>query len=86
MADLASLIEEAKALDLIKPQGAFEVHCGNCHTRLDPSGDCPTCGLIGRPASDLERRAQNDAAGLERLVAGAIAKRKAYRPVKAARE
>ena len=86
MADLAALLEEAKAHDLFKPQGAFEVHCSNCHTRLDTAGDCPTCGLIGRPATDLERRAQNDPAGVERLVAGAIAKRKAYRPVKAARE
>ena len=86
MADLASLMEEAKALDLFKPQGAFEVHCSVCHTRLDTSGDCPNCGLIGRPAFELERRTQNDAAGVERLVAGAIAKRKAYRPVKAARE
>jgi len=48
MADLNALMVEARSLDLFKPHGAFEVHCGNCHTRLDPSGDCPTCGLIAR--------------------------------------
>ena len=82
MADLNALMVEARSLDLFKPHGAFEVHCGNCHTRLDPSGDCPTCGLIGRPEAEVEKRARNDPAGAEKLLQGAIAKRKAYQPAK----
>jgi hypothetical protein len=80
-ADTAALIEEAKALELFRPHGAFEVHCANCHARLNGMGDCSTCGLIGRPAADLERRAQVDPEGVDRLLREAIAKRKGYRPV-----
>jgi len=69
---------EARSLDLFKPHGAFEVHCSNCHTRLDPMGDCPNCGLIGRPEAEIARRLQGDPAGTEKLLRGAIAKRRAY--------
>jgi LSD1 subclass zinc finger protein len=80
-AETARLIEEATSLELFKPHGAFEVHCANCHTRLNSVGDCPTCGLIGRPAADLARRAEVDEEGVARLLREAIAKRKGYRPV-----
>ena len=83
---LQALMEEARTLGLFKPHAAFEVHCSNCHSRLDPSGDCPSCGLIGRPTADIERRVQSDPASVERLLQAQIAKRRAYRPVKAARE
>ena len=74
MANVAELMAEARSLDLFKPHGAFEVHCSNCHTRLSPMGDCPQCGLIGRPE-----------AGVERTLREAIAKRRAYKPVKEGR-
>ena len=80
MADIAALIAEAKALDLFRPHGAFEVHCAHCHARLDGNGDCATCGLIGRPATELERRAASDADRVAKLLSGAIAKRRAYTP------
>ena len=76
----AILIDEAKALDLFRPHGAFEVHCAHCRARLDGNGDCATCGLIGRPALELERRAATDPERVEKLLAGAIAKRRAYTP------
>lgn len=85
MADVTTLIAEARSLDLFKPHGAFEVHCANCHTRLSPLGDCPSCGLIGRPESELAKRAQTDATGVERTLREAIAKRRAYKPVKEGR-
>ncbi|HEX9269392.1 MAG TPA: hypothetical protein VF998_06085, partial [Candidatus Limnocylindria bacterium] len=71
MATTEELIEEAKALDLFKPHGAFEVHCAHCHARLDGNGDCATCGLIGRPASELERRAKSDPERVNKLLSGA---------------
>lgn len=86
MADVGELMAEARSLDLFKPHGAFEVHCSNCHTRLSPMGDCPHCGLIGRPEAELERRAQADAAGVERTLREAIAKRRAYKPLKEGRK
>ncbi|MGH2499845.1 MAG: hypothetical protein ACRDF0_07135 [Candidatus Limnocylindria bacterium] len=76
-----SLVDEAKALDLFQPQGAFEVHCSHCHARLDGMGDCATCGLIGRPAADLERRAETNAEAVTKLLTAAITKRKGYKPV-----
>jgi hypothetical protein len=79
-------MEEARTLGLFKPHAAFEVHCSNCHSRLDPSGDCANCGLIGRQTADIEKRVQTDPATVERLLQTQIAKRRAYRPVKAARE
>jgi hypothetical protein len=78
--DAQTLITEAQALGLFRPQAAFEVHCSNCHGRLDGRGDCPTCGLIGRGPAELERRAQTDPAGVSKLISAAIAKRKSYRP------
>lgn len=84
--DISALVAEAKTLDLFRPHAAFEVHCSNCHTRLDPMGDCPTCGLLGRRAEDVEQRAQGNAAGAEKLLRGAIGKRRAFKPAKAARE
>ncbi len=80
MADVAALMAEAKSLDLFHPHGAFEVHCVHCHARLDGNGDCATCGLIGRPALELERRASADPDRVEKLLKGAIAKRRAYTP------
>ena len=77
---IAELIAEAKGLDLFKPHGAFEVHCAHCHARLDGNGDCATCGLIGRPATELERRGQTDPDRVTVLLGGAIAKRRAYKP------
>ena len=80
MAKVDSLIIEATGLDLFRPHGAFEVHCAHCHARLDGNGDCATCGLIGRPPLELERRASTDPERVEKLLAGAIAKRRAYLP------
>lgn len=85
MADLSSLLSEARTLGLFRPHGAFEVHCANCHTRLNPAGDCPSCGLIGRPENDLQARAKTDAMGVERTLREAIAKRRAYKPLKEGR-
>ena len=76
----AILIDEAKALDLFRPHGAFEVHCAHCHARLDGNGDCATCGLIGRPAAELERRAATDPERVNKLLSNAIAKRRGYTP------
>ena len=76
----AIVLDEAKALDLFRPHGAFEVHCAHCHARLDGNGDCATCGLIGRPALELERRAATDPERVEKLLTAAIAKRRAYAP------
>jgi len=80
MTEIEELVAEAKGLDLFRPQGAFEVHCGYCHARLDGNGDCATCGLIGRPAGELERRAVTDPDRVAKLLSGAIAKRRAYAP------
>jgi hypothetical protein len=80
VADTAALLDEARALGLFRPQAPFEVHCANCHARLDGRGDCSTCGLIGRSDGELAKRAQVDPAGTTKLLQSAIAKRKAYRP------
>ena len=80
MADAVALLDEARALGLFRPQAPFEVHCANCHARLDGRGDCSTCGLIGRSDGELAKRAQVDPAGTTKLLQTAIAKRKAYRP------
>lgn len=85
MANVSTLMAEARSLDLFKPHGAFEVHCSNCHTRLGPLGDCPSCGLIGRPEAELERRAASDAAGVEKVLREAIAMRRAHKPLKEGR-
>ena len=79
--DARALIAEASSLNLFTPQGAFEVHCSYCHARLDGRGDCATCGLIGRPASELERRAQTDPEGTTKLLRTAIDKRRNFKPV-----
>ena len=76
----AELIAEAKGLDLFQPHGAFEVHCAHCHARLDGNGDCATCGLIGRPAAELERRAASDPERGNKVLESAIAKRRSYTP------
>ena len=81
VADPRLLIAEAQTLGLFQPHGAFEVHCSHCHARLDGRGDCATCGLIGRPASELERRAQTDPEGTAKLLRAAIDKRKNFKPV-----
>ncbi len=80
---LSEALDQARSLGLIRPHGAFEVHCAECHTRLDPQGDCPNCGLIGRSEAEIERRAKSDPAGTEQLLRRAVEKRRAYRPVKA---
>jgi hypothetical protein len=79
--DPQTLIAEAQTLGLFQPHGAFEVHCSHCHARLDSRGDCATCGLIGRPAAELERRAQTDPEGTSKLLRAAIEKRKNFKPV-----
>ncbi len=81
MADIGALVTDAKGLDLFRPHGAFEVHCAHCHARLDGNGDCATCGLIGRPAAELERRGATDPERVTKLLTAAIAKRRAYAPV-----
>jgi hypothetical protein len=79
-ADAQTLITEAMELGLFRPQAAFEVHCSNCHGRLDGRGDCPTCGVIGRAQAEIERRALTDPVGTTKLLKAAIERRKAYRP------
>lgn len=78
-----ALIDEARSLGLFRPMGAFEVHCPNCHARLNASGDCSSCGLIGRSESDTAKRAEADPAGTEKLLRTQVALRRAYKPVKA---
>ncbi|MDQ3399620.1 MAG: hypothetical protein M3470_01285 [Chloroflexota bacterium] len=79
-AALDTLLAEARSHDLIQPLGAFEVHCRHCHARLSGTGDCATCGLIGRPESELMRRAASDADGIARLLEISIARRKSFGP------
>jgi hypothetical protein len=79
--DTKALIVEAESMGLFQPHGAFEVHCSHCHARLDGRGDCATCGLIGRPASELERRAETDPEGTGKLLRAAIEKRKNFKPI-----
>ncbi len=78
-----ALMDEARSLGLFRPMGAFEVHCPNCHARLNASGDCSSCGLIGRPEADVAKRAEADAPAAEKLLRTQVALRKAYKPVKA---
>ena len=80
MMDPQALMTEARTLGLFKPHAPFEVHCANCHGRLDGRGDCATCGLIGRAESEIAKRAQVDPAATTKLLTAAIEKRKAYRP------
>lgn len=79
-AETTSLIDQAEGLGLFKPHGAFEVHCAHCHARLDGNGDCATCGLIGRPRTELERRAASDPDRVNKLLEAAIARRRGYTP------
>ncbi len=79
--DTSALIEEAGSLELFKPHGAFEVHCANCHARLNGQGDCDACGVIGRPAADLAKRAESDPEAVNKLLRAAIEKRKGFKPV-----
>ena len=62
-ADAQTLITEAMELGLFRPQAAFEVHCSNCHGRLDGRGDCPACGLR-RAGWEAFSAAAVDAAGV----------------------
>ena len=80
MVDAQQLLTEARGMGLFKPHAPFEVHCANCHGRLDGRGDCQTCGLIGRGEGEIAKRAQVDPAGTSKLLAMAIEKRKSYRP------
>ena len=80
MVDTQELLDEARSLGLFRPQAPFDVHCANCHARLDGRGDCATCGLIGRSDGEIQKRAQVDPAGTAKLLLGAIARRKAFRP------
>ncbi len=80
MVDTQGLASEARTMGLFKPHAPFEVHCEHCAGRLDGRGDCPTCGLIGRPESEITKRLQLDPAGTSKLLAQQIARRKAYRP------
>ena len=83
MGDLQALIDEARTMGLFRAHAPFEVHCSNCHMRLDPQGDCPSCGVIGRPEADIVKRGASDATSTEKLLRAQIARRRAYRPVKA---
>ena len=78
--DAQTLLNEARTLGLFRPQAPFEVHCANCHARLDGRGDCATCGLIGRAESEIAKRAQVDPAATTKLLAAAIERRKAFKP------
>ncbi|HKW77975.1 MAG TPA: hypothetical protein VJQ09_02680 [Candidatus Limnocylindria bacterium] len=80
MADTATLLEEARSLGLFKPHAPFEVHCANCHARLDGRGDCATCGLIGRSDAEIAKRAQVDPAGTAKLLQAAIERRRQFKP------
>ena len=79
------LMNEARELGLFRAQPARDVHCVDCHARLAPSGECVNCGQLGRSEADVAKRAESDPAGTERLLRGAIARRRAYRPAKAER-
>ena len=80
---IQGLMAEARAMELFRPHAAFEVHCSNCHTRLVGAGDCPSCGIIGRPEAEVAKRAASDPAGTEKLLRAQIALRRAFKPVKA---
>lgn len=80
MVNTEGLVGEARSLGLFKAHAPFEVHCEHCAGRLDGHGDCPTCGLIGRPESEITKRLQVDPAGTAKLLETQIARRKAYRP------
>jgi len=80
MADAQQLLGEARALGLFRPHAPFEVHCANCHARLDGRGDCATCGLIGRSDAEISKRAQVDPAGTAKLLEAQIGRRKAFKP------
>lgn len=80
----AALLDEARAMGLFRQHAAFEVHCSNCHARLDGSGDCPTCGIITLSEAEMAERAKADPTGAEKLLRRQIERRRAYRPVKAA--
>ena len=80
MADADALLDEARSLGLFKPHAPFEVHCANCHARLDGRGDCATCGLIGRSDAELAKRAQVDPAGTSKLLQTAIERRRHFKP------
>ena len=79
-AALETLLAEARSHDLIQPLGAFEVHCRHCHARLSGTGDCATCGMIGRTEAELMRRAATDKDGIARLLELSIARRKSFGP------
>lgn len=81
-AEVKAAIEEAKSLDLFKPHGAFEVHCSNCHARLNSAGDCASCGLIGQSEAAIEQRAQTNPDAVVRLLSTAIGKRRSYVPAR----
>ena len=78
--DAQQLLAEAKTLGLFRPHAPFEVHCSNCHARLDGSGDCATCGLIGRSDAEIAKRAQVDPAGTAKLLETQVNRRKAFKP------
>ena len=80
MADTQALVAEAESLGLFKAHAPFEVHCANCHARLDGRGDCATCGLIGRSEAEIAKRAEVDPAGTSKLLESQIARRKAFKP------
>jgi hypothetical protein len=80
MADAQALLGEAQSLGLFRPHAPFEVHCANCHARLDGRGDCATCGLIGRSEAEMAKRAQVDPAGTSKLLETQVSRRKAFKP------
>jgi hypothetical protein len=78
--DVQQLLLDAEALGLFHSHPPFEVHCAHCHARLNGKGDCATCGLIGRPRSEIDKRATVDPAGTMKLLSDAIDRRKAFKP------
>jgi len=80
MVDAQTLLVEARGMGLFKPHAPFEVHCANCHARLDGRGDCATCGLIGRSEAEMAKRAQVDPAGTSKLLEMQVSRRKSFKP------
>jgi len=76
---LDTLVAEAKALEILRPIRAIDVHCPNCGTRLQGLGECPDCGLVGRTEAQLRGMDEKAATA---LLERSIARRKAWTPAK----
>ncbi len=74
---LEELIAEARALDILHPIRAIDVHCPNCGTRLQAYGECPACGLVGSSEEHLRRMEPGVATA---LLQRSIAHRRNWKP------